>query len=156
MALCSRTARFRGRPSEPLMFPRPNVCPTNIVRPLAAQLMIDTSVNQLCKIWPSADWPIFALRDKPRNVSPDSLVNSYQLTPVLNCPPTHTNASFYHQCVVHFVKETFSFLQYRIPDFGHRLQHNPSVRKSHLGELCRVCVHGFLKCFLKIDNRNTQ
>ena len=36
---------------------RQKVCPTDIVRPHAAQLMIDTSVNQYCKIWPSADWP---------------------------------------------------------------------------------------------------
>ena len=34
------------------------VCPTDIVRPHAAQLMIDTSVNQICKIWPSADRPL--------------------------------------------------------------------------------------------------
>ena len=37
---------------------RPKVCPTDIVRPHAAQLMIDTSVNQFSKIWPSADWPL--------------------------------------------------------------------------------------------------
>ena len=36
---------------------RPKVCPTDIVRPHAAQLMIDTSVNQFCKIWPGADLP---------------------------------------------------------------------------------------------------
>ena len=34
---------------------RPKVCPTDIVRPHAAQLMIDTSVNRFCKIWPGAD-----------------------------------------------------------------------------------------------------
>ena len=34
---------------------RPEVCPADIVRPHAAQLMIDTSVNEVCKIWPSAD-----------------------------------------------------------------------------------------------------
>ena len=37
---------------------RPKVSPTDIVRPHAAQLMMDTSINQLCKIWPSADWPL--------------------------------------------------------------------------------------------------
>ena len=37
---------------------RPKVCPTDIVLPHAAQLMIDTSVNQFCKIWPNADWPL--------------------------------------------------------------------------------------------------
>ena len=36
----------------------PKVCPTDIVRPHAAWLMIDTSVNQFCKIWPSAFWPL--------------------------------------------------------------------------------------------------
>ena len=36
---------------------RPKVCPTDIVRPHSAQLMIDASVNQFCKTWPSADWP---------------------------------------------------------------------------------------------------
>ena len=36
---------------------RPKVCPTDIVRPHAARLMIDTSVHQFCKMWPSADWP---------------------------------------------------------------------------------------------------
>ena len=46
---------------------RPKVCPTDIVRPHAAQLMIDTSVNQFCKIWPGADWPqqlVSALKQK--------------------------------------------------------------------------------------------
>ena len=37
---------------------RPKVCPTDIVRPHVAQLMIDTSVNQFCKIWPSVDGPL--------------------------------------------------------------------------------------------------
>ena len=37
---------------------RPKVCPTDTVRPHSAQLMIDTSVNQFCKIWSSAAWPI--------------------------------------------------------------------------------------------------
>ena len=36
---------------------RQKVRPTDIVRPHAAQLMIDTSVNQFCQIWPSADGP---------------------------------------------------------------------------------------------------
>ena len=36
---------------------RPKICLTDIVRPHMAQLMIDTSVNQFCKIWPSADCP---------------------------------------------------------------------------------------------------
>ena len=48
LALCSRTARLRGnRPKRP----KP---PTDIVRPHVARLMINTSVNQFCKIWPSA------------------------------------------------------------------------------------------------------
>ena len=38
---------------------RPKVCPTDIVRPHAAQLMVDTSVNQFCQIWPSVDWLLF-------------------------------------------------------------------------------------------------
>ena len=37
---------------------RPKVCPTDIVRPHAAQLMIDTSVDQFCKILFSAEWPL--------------------------------------------------------------------------------------------------
>ena len=40
-----------------LCLARPKVCPTDMVRPHAPQLMIGTSVNQFCKIWPSADWP---------------------------------------------------------------------------------------------------
>ena len=35
----------------------PKVCPADIVHLHSAKLMIDTSVNQFCKIWPSADWP---------------------------------------------------------------------------------------------------
>ena len=35
---------------------RPKVSPTDIVRPHAAQLMIDTTVNQFCLFWPSADY----------------------------------------------------------------------------------------------------
>ena len=33
------------------------VCPTDTVRPHVAHFMIDTSVNQFCKTWPSVDWP---------------------------------------------------------------------------------------------------
>ena len=43
---------------------RPKVCFTDIVRPHVAQLMIDTSVNQFCKIWTSADWPIVSRNQK--------------------------------------------------------------------------------------------
>ena len=39
----------------------PKVCPTDIVRPHSVHLIIDTSVNQLCKMWPSADWPLVSL-----------------------------------------------------------------------------------------------
>ena len=38
---------------------RPKVCATDILRLHVARLMIDTSVNQFRKIWPSVDWPSF-------------------------------------------------------------------------------------------------
>ena len=34
------------------------VCPTDIVRSHAAQLMIDKSFKKFCKIWPNVDWPL--------------------------------------------------------------------------------------------------
>ena len=55
---CSRTARLRGRPSEPLMFVWPGRKFVRLISSVRTrpQLMIDTSVNQCYKIWPSADW----------------------------------------------------------------------------------------------------
>ena len=52
-----RRASEAGRWNLGFCLARPKVCLTDIVRPHTAQLMINTSVNQFCKIWPSADWP---------------------------------------------------------------------------------------------------
>ena len=45
LRLCPRTACLRVGTFD-VCVARPKVCPTDIVRPHSAQLMIDTSVNQ--------------------------------------------------------------------------------------------------------------
>ena len=45
----------------------------DIVHPHVAQLMIDTSVNQFCKIWPSADWPYESFVKQDPLTGPGSL-----------------------------------------------------------------------------------
>ena len=40
---------------------RPKTCPADIVRPHAAQLVIDRTVDNFCLFWPSGDWPLAGL-----------------------------------------------------------------------------------------------
>ena len=51
LALCSRMVRFRGRPSEPLMFVWPGRKFVPLIPSVRTRLklMIDTSVDQFCK-----------------------------------------------------------------------------------------------------------
>ena len=57
-----RRASEPGRRNLDVCLARPKVCPTDIVRPHSAQLMIYTSANQFCIIWSSADWSYVMLR----------------------------------------------------------------------------------------------